>query len=350
MLLPHEPDKVSQLLTDTQQHMMNNWMAMVQSASMRQNAPFNRQAFQSIVEIWRNTVQSGIRMMTLRADPAVRDVAEKIFTSQLNMLRFIELTSQIWSQVAIAIYKKQDWQMVLGQQIDQTRLEWQQLARRAINNSGNQQDLWQRFINEGCGLTVFWPEALRQIMLGSYQSQAPSPTGVDMASLHWEAYPTTIGQFLYAPGVEKLQHIHESLQNSFVAWLAMQQAMEAYHSILIDTWLSAYETLLRDLGLLAESGEAVESVRDLLNRWGATADVAFKKTFQKAEFVQAQAHIVNTVMTFRKNQQRVNEHVMELYGLPTRSEIDESHRRVYELRKEIKALRRELADLKKAKS
>ena len=331
MLLPQETDRVSQLLTDTQQRMMNNWMAMVQSASMRQNAPFNRQAFQSIVEIWRNTVQSGIRMMTLRADPAVRDVAEKIFTSQLNMLRFIELTSQVWSQVAIAIYKKNDWQAVLSQQIDQTRLEWHQAARRAIHSTGNQQDLWQRFINEGCGLTVFWPEALRQTMLNSYQTQAGSPTTVDMASLHWEAYPTTIGQFLYAPGVEKLQQIHDALQDGFVAWLAMQQAMDAYHSILIDTWLSAYESLLRDL----------------LNRWGATADIAFKKTFQKPDFVQSQAHIVNTVMSFRKNQQKVNERVMELYGLPTRAEIDESHRRVYELRKEMKALRRELAQLKK---
>jgi class III poly(R)-hydroxyalkanoic acid synthase PhaE subunit len=265
------------------------------------------------------------------------------------MLRFIELTSQVWSQVAIAIYKKLDWQAVLSQQIDQTRTEWHQLARRNIHNTGNQQDLWQRFINEGCGLTVFWPEPLRQTMLNSYQTNGASPTSIDMASLHWEAYPTTIGQFLYAPGVEKLQQIHDALQDGFVTWLAMQQAMEAYHSILIDTWLYAYESLLRDLGLLAESGEAVESVRDLLNRWGATADTAFKKTFQKPEFVQAQAHIVNTVMSFRKNQQKVNERVMELYGLPTRAEIDESHRRVYELRKEMKALKRELAEMKKQK-
>ncbi len=331
-------------LHEVQATMMQNWIVMVQSAAAKPLAPLNQHAFQSQLEAWQNTVQNGIRMMTLHTDPAVREVAEKIFTSQVNMLRFIELTSQVWMHVAIALHNGDDWESVLQHQLGQTRKQWLETANSAVYTTSSHQELWQTFITEGCALTAFLPEALKQKMLVSYAVHTHKGASfIDMATLHWESYPSSIGQFLETPSLDDLQRVYESLQQSFAVWTQMHQAIEAYHHILIDTWLNAYGTLLGNLGKLAQEGDAVESVRDFLNRWATTADEAFKQTFLTKPFAQAQSHLVNTVMMFRQKQLHLSDSIMKLYGLPTRSELDEAHRRIYELRKEMKALKRQLA-------
>ena len=54
-------------------------------------------------------------------------------------------------------------------------------------------------------------------------------------------------------------------------------------------------------------------------------------------------------MTYRIQQREIAEASLSLYDLPTRSEVDEAHRNIYELRKEVKALKKALADLQKPK-
>jgi uncharacterized coiled-coil DUF342 family protein len=56
--------------------------------------------------------------------------------------------------------------------------------------------------------------------------------------------------------------------------------------------------------------------------------------------------LVETVTQYRQRQRAVNERFMELFDLPTRAEVDEAHRRIYELRKEVKELKREIEALR----
>jgi len=46
------------------------------------------------------------------------------------------------------------------------------------------------------------------------------------------------------------------------------------------------------------------------------------------------------------HERQIIEVFLDLYDLPTRSELDETHRRIYELRKEVKALKKAMAELK----
>ena len=343
---PHN-ETVDRLLIDAQQTMMSNWVAMIQSAS-NTSAPFNQHVFTNIADVWRETVQSGIRLITMNADPTVRDVAEKIYVNQLNTLRFIELTSQVWTQVGQAIEQEANWQAVLDHELARIRRDWIQSTRDSLHIDEAFPSLWQAFIEEGCALSILWTEDLKQALLDSqHRIQHKLTNAADMASVHWDTYAENVGQLLTTPGLADLQSIHDALQHSFAVWLDMLKAMEAYHIILIDAWLQAYHQLIAELGNLAQAGEAVEGIRDFLNRWGATADDTFKQTFQSQPFVSAQTQLVNTIMIYRRRQHHLNDALMELYGLPTRTEVDEAHRRIYELRKEMKALKRQMKALRR---
>jgi polyhydroxyalkanoate synthesis regulator phasin len=49
-------------------------------------------------------------------------------------------------------------------------------------------------------------------------------------------------------------------------------------------------------------------------------------------------------MIYRLYQQQLMEVVLKMYDLPTRGEVDEIHHSIYELRKEIKSLKKAVAE------
>ena len=80
--------------------------------------------------------------------------------------------------------------------------------------------------------------------------------------------------------------------------------------------------------------------------WTRGAERIFLDAFRTERYTLAQGKLLNSTMQYRMAQGRVLEEYLEMFGLPTRSEIDEAHRRIYELRKEVKALKKQMAELK----
>jgi polyhydroxyalkanoate synthase subunit PhaE len=54
-------------------------------------------------------------------------------------------------------------------------------------------------------------------------------------------------------------------------------------------------------------------------------------------------------MRYRLEQRRLAEKVCEVYDLPTRSEVDELHRKLHDLQREVRRLRRAAARAPEAK-
>ena len=101
MMFDSPPGRAARLFQNAQQRMMNNWAMLLQSAQ-EQNTT-DAQTLQSLLVIWRETVQRGIRALTQHTDPAAQDIAGKIFISQLNMLHFVDISARVWSKTAGAI-------------------------------------------------------------------------------------------------------------------------------------------------------------------------------------------------------------------------------------------------------
>lgn len=53
---------------------------------------------------------------------------------------------------------------------------------------------------------------------------------------------------------------------------------------------------------------------------------------------------MNAALIYRQRQQQLMEVFLKLNDLPTRSEVDEIHRSIYELRKEMKTLKKAFAE------
>ena len=86
---------------------------------------------------------------------------------------------------------------------------------------------------------------------------------------------------------------------------------------------------------------------DFILLWTRGAENVFTEAFQTESYVLAQGKMLNAAMVYRVHEREVIEVFLNLYDLPTRSELNETHRRIYELRKEVKTLHKEIEALRK---
>jgi hypothetical protein len=71
-----------------------------------------------------------------------------------------------------------------------------------------------------------------------------------------------------------------------------------------------------------------------------TANRVLLETQRSDPFLQSQAAMIRASTDLRMAQQELVEHFGKQYGFPTRAELDDVHRTVTELRRELRTLRR----------
>jgi class III poly(R)-hydroxyalkanoic acid synthase PhaE subunit len=112
----------------------------------------------------------------------------------------------------------------------------------------------------------------------------------------------------------------------------------------MDALNTSVETVIETLVEKGKKGEKIESVRDLNRLWLDSADDVFTKMYASEEYLEAQHRLSKAGMTYKIMQQDVVEMTLKGLNLPTRSELDDAYKTLYELRKEVKSLKKALRE------
>ncbi len=151
--------------------------------------------------------------------------------------------------------------------------------------------------------------------------------------------------FLQTPQLGYTREFNHKLFQSLEAWFNFQQASFDYQLVLLEVWLKTIEEFLRALISLTEKGETMQHWQQLLQVWSQLFDRTFAQTFQSEQALQARGKFLQAALTFRGQQQQLLEVFLKWNDLPTRSELDEIHQSVYQLRKEVKSLKKAFAEV-----
>ncbi len=79
----------------------------------------------------------------------------------------------------------------------------------------------------------------------------------------------------------------------------------------------------------------------MLALWTETANRQLLETQRSEPFLATQAAMIRASTELRMAQQELVEHFGRQFGFPTRTELDDVHRTVTELRREVRAMQRE---------
>lgn len=305
-------DSVFSTWMQTQKQIMENWTQMMQVAT-----PSDSQ--NSVAPI----------------------IAQQMMSTQAMSLRLWETLMQSWQ--AMMTNPAQGFQ----EQVNRVRDEVREAMTDGIKVSGDMSDMWQSYLDQMQSWMMPWMQAANASAEHVPAMLQGDPTAYqEAANLYFEAYETTLGSMLHAPGIGLSRELDEKIRRSFAAWVDAQEAAYAYQVMLADGWAKAYAQFMEQLTDETTSDQRPTTVKDFINRWSALADEVFKDIFRSDQFVETQGRYMTAMMTLRIKQRDLTEAFLRSTDMPTRSELDETHRRVYELSREVKSLRRELAALK----
>lgn len=148
------------------------------------------------------------------------------------------------------------------------------------------------------------------------------------------------GDWLRLPAFGPNREHQERWQAFAQAQLALQQAQDGYHALLMQAGHDAFARFESKLAERSEPGRQLQSARALFDLWVDAAEEAYAEIALSPEFRQRYADLVNAQMRLRSAVQREIELFTAALGVPGRTEVDSAHRKIAELEREVRRLRR----------
>lgn len=332
-------DFLTSIWGETQKKMWESWYDLIRTAP----APLT--TYTSLLDEWRKLATQGVELWTVDAEPIAKNISRQLIASQSTMIRFLELTSDAWKAMAPSIENDGDWQSVLKSYVERLRNQLIPDAAGLLRTSQDLAELWKLYLEELQALTQPWLTSVRRSPW--HLGEALTGSGdkselVQLTNLYWDAYERTFGRLVESPGFGFTREINEKILKAFDAWTDFRRASTEYQIVLASAWGDIFEQVMRNLVKRSQQGNPVKSVRELMRLWTETADASLEKVFRSEEYVKVQGQLFDAAMNYRLHEQEVVELVLKTGYVPTRSEVDEAHRNIYELRKEVKALKKAL--------
>ena len=229
----------------------------------------------------------------------------------------------------------------------------------------------------------FWAENQKSLFQSWVEGKAPVPSGVnpsdpmaelmtrsmeEWAALAKEAWSQsgrfdaeTVQKFFdpaewkragtrFDMGLEKLTegptyatlwNLDRKILGAQKLWMDRTRDIELYYEVVQSAWNKAFERFMATIN--DPQAPPIKSGREMLDTWLGLANTALVEMHRSKEFLDAQRRMTRSSTDYRLAEQEIAEAFCEIHHIPTRTEMDEMQRSVTELKRELRALRRNSA-------
>lgn len=339
----------NQMAQDWYQMMFGNGHNGVNSTPF---TPFSNPFWTAMLDQWQALLQQGLNSVNEANAQALQQTmkmtSEQILAGQEQMAQLTRLITEAWSNMAANGQATQDWQKALEQYVGQLRQQMTTALGSSTALPQKMSELAQLYGQEvqsfGQPWLSFWSQMPHWWMQAS-TNQGPASSLQNMNKTLWEALNQSWSGLLNMPALGLNREFQEKVNGWSLSWLENQQALSEYQLLVGNAWLDAFAALMQKLIEQAQAGKTIESQRQLLDLWVEVADSKFIELFHSEAYAKAQSSYVNGSMVLRRQQRELLEVWLRQNDLPTRSDLDEAHRNLHDLRKEVKALKKTLQAL-----
>jgi len=189
-------------------------------------------------------------------------------------------------------------------------------------------DTWQRM---SCTFTPFPGEMGKSLR----PDGAPEVSDMNRA----------VRQMLALPPVGYTREWQTQGQEWAALFLEYTTAMQEFMQLLGKVGQSAAELFGKKMNELSQKGESLDGLRGAYDLWIDCGEEAYAEVVATPDFPHLQAQMVNALMRLKKHEQTIMDEVMTAMNIPTRHEVDATHKRIYELQRQLCALQDTLEDI-----
>jgi len=330
---------ISKAWTDAQKTIGAKWFEFLCAA------PIASDLQREMSDKWTKLAQESVETWTASAEATAKGTAQRLLAGQEAWMKTVELTTQAWKAIAAKMEFGEDWQSALKHYLDDIRRQWLESPEKMLKSAQDAGELWQLYLQEFQKLAAPWVKSLQEAetKLGR-AATGDGPALLELSKLYWDSIDQTVGPLLQSPRFGATRELGDKFAKGFAAWQDLREASIAYQVMLGEAATRVLEQALKEMSAMAERGETIQSLRQWMLPLERVADPVFAEIFSSDEFVRAQGRLLNASMAYTIRQREIVEQFLKISDIPTRSEVDEVHQTLYLQRKEIKALKKTLAE------
>jgi class III poly(R)-hydroxyalkanoic acid synthase PhaE subunit len=142
--------------------------------------------------------------------------------------------------------------------------------------------------------------------------------------------------WLKAPAFGYAREHQEHYQKMALAFVEFQQAVKQYNALIMKSSQRSFEILELKLAERSEPGRQIDTVRALYDLWVDAAEEGYAEIALSDEFRKVYGDVVNAQMRVRSQLQQEVERIGVDLGMPTRTELNSVHKRLHDLRRELR--------------
>ncbi len=299
-------------------------------------------------QMWKNwfTVMGAVPTRESVADtkPEAKYVAQRFVDNQELLTRLLQLSFNAWQEIWPKVEAGEDWQQVLSKYTEQMRTQLEEFSAETFKSSQDVSQLWRLYIKEMQKFSQLGTATLEASIkpLGKAVTGTSEPW-LELNNLYWNLlYEETFGSLMQSPILGPSRELTGTVLKAFDAWTNLYRGSIDYQTVLAEIQIRSFEELMQELISLAEKGKKVEDWRQFQQLWSRVADGVFEEEFCDEDNLKIRGNFLNALNSYRLHQQELMELWLKMMNMPLRSEVDEVHKNIYELRKELKTLKKKL--------
>jgi class III poly(R)-hydroxyalkanoic acid synthase PhaE subunit len=277
-------------------------------------------------------------------DSAAQHVAGNLVQTPDMLMRSVSLLMKAWQVVAPKIEQGKPWQPDLQKVLEQWRQQLTELPGRIQATSNEFTELTKTLFEKSTPITGPWMQMVTQATAGGHPGAAFMGGTAPLERIMGMGeglFPMLTG-VSDLPRVTVLRQKMGQMLEAVDALGDLRNSQAEFHKKMGEAMATAVERTMDHLSKLAEKGESITSVRDLIRTWFTVADKTLNEAFASEDFSASQDEMIKALLTYKVKQRKALEIIYDAMEIPTRTNLDEAYRDIQNLKREVRRLRREL--------
>jgi hypothetical protein len=162
----------------------------------------------------------------------------------------------------------------------------------------------------------------------------------------FDAFDSTIGRVFHVPAVGKDREKIELLLRGFDDLSVYLAKSVEYQNMMYATGLAAFEKVVATTGEKIKAGEEITKFDEFFDLWVKVNEKTYYALFQTEDFSKMQGELLEASLDVRKHFFKLMELYLYDFPIALRSEMDDLYKTVYEMKKKVKNLEKQLGEVR----
>ncbi|MEJ2716559.1 MAG: poly(R)-hydroxyalkanoic acid synthase subunit PhaE, partial [Deltaproteobacteria bacterium] len=174
------------------------------------------------------------------------------------------------------------------------------------------------------------------------------PGGTAWLSLWTDSYENIVGKFFRLPRFGLAREHEERVQKAMNAQLAFLKALYPLWELLLGTARSAVNRVMDNVKQLEVKQITPETGQLFYKIWLSNSEDAYIELFKSDLFCRTLGNTINSGLEAKKKMDKVMTYGLSFWNIPSQTDMNEVYEAIYSLRKQVRNLESELAEVRQA--